>query len=536
MKTRYVLTAALLAQGALASGAAAQAINDNPLSDPRVRQAIAYAIDMDTIAETIFEGAAIPASGLLPNGPFKPDDLNPYSYDPDKARELLAEADWDQDYVLDVVFYYNDQLTADFMAALQAYFADVGLQMEYRLLEGGDIGAQINTMPEDPVNGPTTMQWDILYGARAALALQEYYNPFGQQQMATVPEVPEMVELVAKVNSTLDPEVQKEAFFALERLNNEKLYQIPLYYQQLYAFDSGRIDRAGNEVGNEQYQYDWGITEWTVEGDSVAYTNGAPSQFFEVPWRNLGIFSGTKLVFDTLLVADAALVPSGGELVESYEVSDDGMTVTLDMRDGATWHDGEPITAEDVVWSLETAAAYPFTHAVVKSAILGLEGAKAFLDGDSDSISGLSIDGDVITMNFAVLQPNLLLALSQFTPFPASYFEGVDPVNLQEQEFWQAPVGSGPYMIEEVQMNDFVTFVPYEDYWGGVANIKQIIATPSYDSDPNLLRNAAAGRADFGYTKSVSDVAGLEAIEGFTIYPVDIPYTRFLNINQFVKE
>ena len=50
----------------------AQATNSEALSDQRVRQAIAYAIDMDTIVETLFEGKAIAADSMLPNGPFKP--------------------------------------------------------------------------------------------------------------------------------------------------------------------------------------------------------------------------------------------------------------------------------------------------------------------------------------------------------------------------------------------------------------------------------------------------------------------------------
>ena len=110
----------------------AQATNSEALSDQRVRQAIAYAIDMDTIVETLFEGKAIAADSMLPNGPFKPEGLNPYAYDPDKARELLAAANWDSSRTLDMVYYYGDQLTADLMAAFQAYLGDVGVKMTYR--------------------------------------------------------------------------------------------------------------------------------------------------------------------------------------------------------------------------------------------------------------------------------------------------------------------------------------------------------------------------------------------------------------------
>ena len=113
----------------------------NQLSDERVRQAIAYAIDMDTIVETLFEGKAIAADSMIPNGGFKADGLNAYDYDPERARALLAEAGWDDSQVLDVVYYYGDQLTADLMVAMQAYLGDVGIKMTYRKLEG-DVGGQ----------------------------------------------------------------------------------------------------------------------------------------------------------------------------------------------------------------------------------------------------------------------------------------------------------------------------------------------------------------------------------------------------------
>ena len=130
----------------------AQPANSNPLSDLRVRQAIAYAIDMDTIAATLLEGMAIAADSRIPNGPFKAPGLNQYKYNPDKSRQLLKEANWDSSQVLDLVYYYGDQLTADLMTAVQAYLADVGIQMTFRKLEG-DVGAQLNSVPKDAKMG-----------------------------------------------------------------------------------------------------------------------------------------------------------------------------------------------------------------------------------------------------------------------------------------------------------------------------------------------------------------------------------------------
>ncbi|MGV3650277.1 MAG: ABC transporter substrate-binding protein [Devosia sp.] len=527
--------AALLSTTAIAPPLA-QPTNENPLSDPRVRKAIAHALDMDTIVETIFEGQAVRAVGMLPDGPNKPTDLIRYDYDPDKARALLAEAGWDSSRVLDVVYYYTDQATADLMAAMQAYLADVGISMNYRLVEG-DVASQISVVPDDPVNGPSKVTWDMLYGARAALALQEYFNRYAYGLKPMIPNIPRMNELVAKVNGTTDPEVQREGYFEMEHIINENVYQIPLYYQQLYTYESDRLDRNGAPYGNEQYNYNWGVENWTIEpdasGKAVMYTNAGPSQFFEVPWQNLGIWVANKFAFDTILEADGALTPIGGEMAESYSVSEDGLTFTFTLKDGLTWHDGSPITADDVIWSIGAATKFPVTQPVLQATMKKIEGADAFIKGEAETLSGVSAEGNTITVKFARLDPNVLLSFSQFAPLPAKQFEGVDPVTLQQAPYWQKPIGSGPFMIDEVVMNDYTTLVPFEGYHKGTPKIEQIIARPSSDNDGNLLVNAQAGRADFGYTKAAGDVPGLEALAYMNVYPVDIPYTRMLWINQF---
>lgn len=529
------LGVAALAAALQLSASYAWADKPNQLSDPRVRQAIAYAIDMDTIVETLFEGKAIVADSMIPNGAWKAEGLNAYSYDPDKARELLAEAGWDESQVLDVVYYYGDQLTVDLMVALQAYLADVGVQITYRKLEG-DVGGQLNALPAEG-SDTSAVGWDIAYGARAALALQEYYNGYESGKSSYVPGNEALDKLVEGINASVDPEVQKAAFADFERYENEALSDIPLYYQQLFVYESDRMSRNGGQYGNDQFTYDWNIVNWTAEpddnGKQVLYTNTAPAQFFEHPWLNPGIYVWSKVGLDHLLTADGSLVPSGPQLAESYEVADDGMSVTFKMKDGLKWHDGEPLTADDVSWSIHTAINVPGISPVFAKTFDSIEGAEAFKDGSADSISGIMVDGNTIAIEYATLDPNFLLTFSQFAPLPRHLLEGVDPLEFQQHPFWQNPIGSGPFKIKEVQMNDFVTFVPFEDYHGGVAKIDEIIAYPSGENDANVLKNAAAGRLDFGFTKSVADVQALEDMEHMRVIPADIPYTRSLRVNGY---
>lgn len=58
------------------------------------------------------------------------------------------------------------------------------------------------------------------------------------------------------------------------------------------------------------------------------------------------------MIYDTLFAMDESFTPQP-QMVESWEVSDDGLTWTFSLRDGLKWHDGEPVTAEDCVASLQ---------------------------------------------------------------------------------------------------------------------------------------------------------------------------------------
>ncbi len=72
--------------------------SEPPFDDPNVRLALNYAIDRETIAEVLLEGTAVPAKGILPPGfpGFNP-DLQGYEYDPDRAREFLAQSEYGDD-------------------------------------------------------------------------------------------------------------------------------------------------------------------------------------------------------------------------------------------------------------------------------------------------------------------------------------------------------------------------------------------------------------------------------------------------------
>ena len=137
-----------------------------------------------------------------------------------------------------------------------------------------------------------------------------------------------------------------------------------------------------------------------------------------------------------------------GLLAESLEVPDDRSWVIFTIRKEARWHDGKPVTPEDVVFSLETlkAKGHPFYRSYYKSI------AKAEKIG-ARRVKFTFDDGE---------NRELPLIAGQIPILPKHYWESreFDKTTLD------APLGSGPYRVKEVDPGRSITYERVADYWG----------------------------------------------------------------------
>lgn len=231
---------------------------------------------------------------------------------------------------------------------------------------------------------------------------------------------------------------------------------------------------------------------------NVLYTQGGNS------------LSASKLAQRGLLFLDrdsnwigelASEVPS----LENGGVSEDGLTITYTLRDGVTWHDGEPVTSSDVkaTWEMIMNPDY---------AVITRFG--------YDRISAVDTP-DPLTVVLTFSEP--------FASWPI-LFDAIVPKhvidanadNLDESEAMRVPIGFGPYRIVEYRTGESIEYAAFDDYWNGRPRIDRFFIRiyPSVDA---LMQAVAAQEVDLAWAVPISYVPQIEALEGQGIVLVSAP-------------
>ena len=514
-------TAAPAGDNATAAEPAAPAYT-NPLQDVRVRQALWYAIDMDAIVEGLWENNVVAAhKSLVPEGTWQADGLTEYTYNPELAKQLLTEAGWDSSYTLKAVYYTGNLL--DTITAIQGYWAEVGVKMEFQLLTD-NLTVQLWTPSAD---GKTSaVDWDLCFAGTNALTLGELYNRHHSTapNNSTVLPDPTLDALIETAKVAVTTADQKAAYDAIQVYENENVEVIPLFYIPSWVITSKHLDMAGNAVGNDQFSYTKNILDWNIDrADKTLYTNTGAVNALEHTATNPGLFWHQEIVFDRLLNADTSLTPTDGSLAESYEVSEDGKTITFTIRDGIKWHDGQDFTAEDVAWTFKYYPTVP--------------GANAVMTDVMNDAASITVDGNKVVFQFNNPQPNALTIFSQWAVLPKHCLENVAPENFAADTFWQKPIGTGPFKVETVKLGEYTILARNEDYFiPGTGNIEKIYMYPSTDAgDENLITNAKADKIDYAFCKDSSQVQQFHSMEGFDVQTVNVTFPRYIFINMFER-
>jgi ABC-type transport system substrate-binding protein len=117
------------------------------LRDKRLRQAMMYAIDREGIVKSIYQGEAQVVSQTIigPEWMGTPEGLNPYRFDPDKARRLVREASWDSSRKIETIYQPGDKELDAYVPIIQQQLQDVGIALALRQVEGAEYIRKRNT-------------------------------------------------------------------------------------------------------------------------------------------------------------------------------------------------------------------------------------------------------------------------------------------------------------------------------------------------------------------------------------------------------
>lgn len=172
-----------------------------------------------------------------------------------------------------------------------------------------------------------------------------------------------------------------------------------------------------------------------------------------------------SLHFDTLIGWNLEKSDYEGRLAESWEISEDGTELTFDLVPGMKWSDGEPFTAEDVVftYNLHADPATASSTAGFLSNVVGIDEVKA---GTADTLSGVVAE-DEDTVSFSLKQPDATF-IGNFIPgafnfgwiLPEHALAEMDPAGFADNAWFREPTaGMGPYVFSKWVSDTQIEFV-----------------------------------------------------------------------------
>lgn len=182
-----------------------------PTEDPLVRQAMNYAVDVQAIVDALFDGFAKPASGFVATGELGYGAVEPFAYDPDMARDLLAEAGYPNGFTMDFACpagaYTHFEEVCE---AIQGYLSEVGIETNLEIMESGQYWDLEANKELPPLFGDS---WSEVSGeaynrmAGALLGMDASYSSWEDETI---------ISTLGQIATTVDEDARKQLYEELQ--------------------------------------------------------------------------------------------------------------------------------------------------------------------------------------------------------------------------------------------------------------------------------------------------------------------------------
>jgi peptide/nickel transport system substrate-binding protein len=218
----------------------------------------------------------------------------------------------------------------------------------------------------------------------------------------------------------------------------------------------------------------------------------------------------------------------GPDLATKWDVSADGKTITFTIRKGVKFHSGNPVTAEDVAWSLQRAVLLNKTPSFILTQFGFTK------DNVKDKIKAVGADQVSVTTDKRYATSFVLNCLT--SPIAAIVDKKLLMQHDENGDMGNAwlktnDAGSGPYELVSWKPNDSYTLKAFAGYYGGAPKMQRIIVRHVQESATQRLM-LEKGDVDVARNLNPEDIKGIEADKGLTVDSETSGQLMYISFNQ----
>ena len=233
---------------------------NSALANPKVREAILYAINREELSKSIFpEISEVNNTGVPTALDAYLKTANKYEYNPEKAKQLLKEANYDASKPLVLTYYYKDQASQDFMQAVSYQLDQVGIKNE------------VTQITSDATTGLfKTRKYDLGYKGLSSFGYESWYGEYASTNTnfnnITNGDT-SFDELTKKLTEASDVKERNAILADLQKLEQEKLLKLNLFtFKNFLYLNTEKVSIPdGVQFGNPFYKFDYKFETWDAK-------------------------------------------------------------------------------------------------------------------------------------------------------------------------------------------------------------------------------------------------------------------------------
>ena len=278
------------------------------------------------------------------------------------------------------------------------------------------------------------------------------------------------------------------------------------------AGDSGGEGASGDTTGTG----DSGGNGGSTDGELAILWPGGVNNINPLGWLTIPDYDAARMMYEPLTSVDME-GQAIGHVATDWETSDDGASYTWSIQEDATWHDGEPLTAEDVAFTFKAIKQYDWPYLGSLSSVIA--------DPSEITVEDEYTVTTPLTQPYAPL-PLVLADLGLVIP-KHIWSEFDNPADVSNTE---NPIGSGPFVFENREQDQYINFSVNDEYWGEAPDFEGVSVKIVSSTDSQVL-NMKQGGGDMLRLQPGQYVEEIESADNLDVVRGGSTYVTYLGIN-----